>query len=92
VLEQSKLAHQVNQAGVEFLKTEVQTALTFAAIALEPTSSAEKRRRNLVNARKGYDTAIECFNRVSLSKSEEETISEKLEELRSKLSRLGEAV
>jgi hypothetical protein len=85
-----ELVRQTNQAGVDFLKIEVRTALTFASIALESANDAEKRNRNRANARKAYEVAMIWFYRLSLSEAEIREIEEKLRELRSALKRLGE--
>lgn len=41
----------------EFIRTELETAITFASVALD-SGTEQKRQRNRKNARKAYDTAL----------------------------------
>jgi hypothetical protein len=52
------LRNETVAAQVSFLDTEVKTGLTFARLALK-SRDADKVSRNLVNARKAYDTIID---------------------------------
>jgi hypothetical protein len=80
---------ELNRTSAEFLKTDVETALTFSSIALQ-TEDLSKRQRNRRNARKGYDTILRLARRVRLSTDDEQFLSEKMGRLKSELQRLGE--
>jgi hypothetical protein len=80
---------QLNRTSVEFLKTDVDTALTFASIALQ-TEDLVKRQRNCGNARKGFDTIARLATRVKLSEEDTRYLSEKMTRLKLELLRLGE--
>lgn len=75
---------------MEFLKTDLGVALTFAHIALQASGDAYKRSRNRANARKAYDTVITWMNRLTINQADAVEIGEKLHELRSTLKELGE--
>ena len=79
------------RAGIDFLKIDVDTALTFARIALQ-SDTPEKRRRNRLNAQKGYDTVLRLLQKIPLTQSDAEFMVRKLEKLRSELHALGEPV
>lgn len=83
-------AAQLNRTSIDFLKIDLQTALTFSQIALQSNADAEKRRRNRKNARKGYDTIVRLAEKVSLSDRDGRYISRNLERLKSELQQLGE--
>jgi hypothetical protein len=80
---------ELNRTSTEFLKTDVETALTFSSIALQ-TEDLSKRQRNCRNARRGYDTIVRLAGRVRLSIDDERFLFEKLLRLKSELQRLGE--
>jgi hypothetical protein len=83
-------ASELNRTSTDFLKIDLQTALTFSRIALENNTDNEKRRRNRRNARRGYDTIIRLIKRVSLSDGDAKFMSYNLERLKSELRQLGE--
>jgi hypothetical protein len=80
---------QLNRTSAEFLKTDVETALLFASIALQ-TEDLSKRQRNCRNARRGYDTIVRLASRIRFSDDEAQFLSERLARLKSELERLGE--
>lgn len=53
-----KLGEEMLQTGADFLRVELDTAMTFAQAALGAGNDTVKRDRNRVNARKGYDTLL----------------------------------
>jgi hypothetical protein len=83
-------ATRLNRASVDFLKIDLQTALTFTGIALQNEADAAKRRRNQENARKGYDTILRLMEKVSLTADDSCYISSHLKRLKGELSQLGE--
>jgi hypothetical protein len=76
-------------AGVEFLRAELHTGLTFATIALQATYK-DKIDRNRINARKAYDSLLHYISKTALDSETALVIEVKLEELRFKLHELGE--
>lgn len=80
---------ELKHTSAEFLRTDVETALTFSAIALQ-TDDLSKKQRNCRNARKGYDTIRRLAGRVELSPDDEQFLSERLWRLKSELLQLGE--
>jgi hypothetical protein len=81
---------QLNQVSTDFLKTDLETGLTFATIAKD-TSDPAKRARNRKNARKAYDVVVCHLEQVELKPSDARTISQLLQKLKSDLTALGEA-
>jgi hypothetical protein len=79
----------VNRASAEFLKIDVDTALTFLQIASQ-TGDEVRRQRNLEAARRAYDTVVRLMERVTLSEQESQTLTVRLERLRTQLERTGE--
>jgi hypothetical protein len=82
----------LNATGLEFLTTEVNTALTFTEIALGAGDDVDKVERNRLNARKAYDTVLRFRDRVAMSKTQSEALDSQMERLRNDLLKLGEAV
>jgi hypothetical protein len=80
---------QANRANANFLKAELNTAMTFSAAALHSEEPVRKRR-NLRAARKAYDTILRLIDKVTLSKADAQLFERNLVRLRSELQRLGE--
>ncbi len=80
---------RLNRAGADFLKVDVQTALTFTRIALQ-TKDPASRRRNRNSACKAYDTVLRLISKVQLSDSDARILGSNLERLKSELRELGE--
>ena len=85
----TKTGQQLNSTNVDFLKIDVETALTFTKIALE-TDDREKRDRNRKNARKAYDTILHLRKKVEFRPSQDKFMNEKIEQLKGDLITLGE--
>ena len=79
-----------NGTSVAFLHAEVSTGLTFARAA-STAKYADKAARNLANARKACDTALDYMSRVPLSSNEFAELEAKLAELKRELQHLGES-
>lgn len=75
---------------VTFLRTELETGLTFAAIA-EQASHEDKIKRNRENASKACRSAKYFMCRVPLPDGESAELQQKLEELEGRLQRLEKA-
>lgn len=80
----------LNAIGLEFVKTDLGVALTFAHIALQANGDSHKKLRNQANARKAYDAVITWMNRLTINETDAVKIGEKLHKLRSTLKELGE--
>lgn len=83
------MARKRNPVAIDFLRTEVQTAHVFASIASRATD-AEKKRRNLFNARRGYDTLLYFANQFLLTGDETDEMRTEISDLRRELTKLGE--
>lgn len=80
-----------NKVSTDFLKLDLQTALTFTGLALH-TDDGVKKQRNRRAARKAYDTILHLIDRVTLTDREAEFFEEKLGRLKSDLIELGESL
>jgi hypothetical protein len=84
------LLAEINRTSVDFLKTDVETALTFSAIALQSSGNTKRRHRNRSSARRGYDTIVRFIERVPLTDDDAQFLLRKLERLKLELQSLGE--
>ena len=84
-----KATHSYQLATLSFIHTELETAETFADIALL-SEDAAKTERNRKNARIGYDTALRFLATLSAGRDENRHLQQKLANVRSKLRVLGE--
>ena len=80
---------RLNQTSADFLKVDMETALTFCEIARD-TEDPKKRLRNRQHARVGYDTIRRLIDKVTLTQVETREMDRKMEMLRSQLQALGE--
>jgi hypothetical protein len=83
------MGQQLNATNADFLKIDVQTALTFTGLALE-TDNEEKKIRNRKNARKAYDTILHLWDNVTFTPTDEGYMHEKMGRLKGDLELLGE--
>lgn len=87
-----KLHAEFNRNGVDFLSTDLDTALTMAEIALGARGDSEKRLRNTRNARRAYNAVLYFSKRVTLTSRKERELGEKLSRLQAALQELGESI
>ena len=80
---------RLNRASTEFLKLDIETALTFLTIARD-THDDSRQRRNLRSARRAYDTVLRFSDRVILSDEDRDALRSGLKRLRSELESFGE--
>ena len=78
-----------NKTSTDFLKADIETALTFAAIA-RAAESSEDKARNRRAARKAYDTVVRLVERVELTAHDARILGRGLARLKSELRGLGE--
>ena len=83
------MAEVVSLGGLGFLRTELETGLMLARIA-RSAKRADKRDRNLLNARKAYEAVLRFMPGVMLTTSQTEELKKKLERLKKELRALGE--
>ena len=81
---------RMNRVSVDFLKTDLETALTFVKIARQ-TRDDLRRKRNCRAARKAYDTVAKLVTKVELSAENGRVVRLGLAELKKELEALGEA-
>ena len=84
-------AKKLDKVKVDFIRTDLDVALTFAQIASE-TDNSEKMIRTSRNARKGYDAGLQFMSTAKITAFEREIIGVKLKRLKSALLNLGEAL
>jgi hypothetical protein len=80
---------QLNATNADFLRIEVETALTFTDLASQ-TNNSEKQIRNRKNARKAYDTIVRMWGDVTFTPEQEGFMHEMMSRLKIKLELLGE--
>jgi hypothetical protein len=83
-------AEELNKLKVDFIKTDLDTALTVVQIARQ-TNEREKAIRNQQNARKAYDAVLRYMGSASLGRSDRGNMMRKLSILKSALLSLGES-
>jgi hypothetical protein len=81
---------QLNRTSTDFLKVDLQTALTFSGIALQSADDPVKRQRNRKNARRGYDMIVRLVEKVSLTDDDVQYMTRNLHRLKTDLQQLGE--
>ena len=79
---------RMNQAGADFLKVDLETALTFVKIARN-TSDRARRGRSATAAKKAYDTILKLVDKIELSTHDERILTRGLRKLRSELEKAG---
>src|SRR5215469_9950215 len=80
---------RMNRASAQFLKLDLQTALTFVGIARQ-TRDQVRKKRNCMAARRAYDTVVRLADKVPLEVEDRQTVSRGLKRLRTELEALGE--
>jgi hypothetical protein len=78
-----------NKTCTDFLKADVEAAVTFMEIARSAQNPAEQDR-NRHAARRAYDTVIRLIGRVKLTDADSQVLGARLARLKSGLCRLGE--
>lgn len=79
---------RMNRASSEFLKIDLETALTFLKIARD-TNDRARKERNCRAARKAYDTVAKLVAKVKLNSEDERIVTEGLQKLQKELEALG---
>jgi hypothetical protein len=79
------------QTQIEFVLTELDTSITFCDLALG-SKDPMKTRRNVQNARTGYETALRFSQKVQPYLESNNQYHEKIAHVRALLRRLGEQV
>lgn len=90
IRESRQLRLQLHETGANFLKTDLDVALTFTQIASEARGNVEKKNRNQANARHAFDTVSDLLSRASLNAADDRAIHDKLGRLKLELQALGE--
>lgn len=80
---------RMNRASAEFLKIDLETALTFVDSSRQ-TRDAFRKKRNCQAARKAYDTVVRLISRVNLTANDTLVVNRRLELLKAELEDLGE--
>jgi hypothetical protein len=78
-------------ATLDFLRTELETGLTFARVALSARDE-DKIRRNQLNAQKAYDTFCRYFANAAISEAESNEMHATAAELKGLLGKLDKSL
>lgn len=81
---------RMNRASAEFLKIDLETALTFVKIARQSRDDVRKKR-NCKAARRAYETVLRRINKAELNAQDTQVVTLAQNQLRSDLEGLGEA-
>ncbi len=84
------LQEQLRKNHVEFLRIDLETALTLTRIAQRAGAGSIKRQRTVRKARRAYDTVVKMRSSCACSDAEGLRIDKKIRRLRTELLRLGE--
>jgi hypothetical protein len=79
----------VNTTSIEFLLTDLETALTFMDVA-QTSGDQEIKHRNYTNARVAYDTVTRFLPKVKPTAAQQQAIDEKLTLVKARLEAVGE--
>lgn len=82
---------RLKRASAEFLKIDLETALTFLKIARE-TSDDLRKSRNTSAAEKAYHTVLRLASKTEMRSDDRRIVTKRLEQVRSELEALGVAV
>jgi hypothetical protein len=88
---QAELRKQFEYKRVHFLLTEVATSTTFCEVA-NASDNPEKTKRNIANAREGYDTLMHFLPGAHFDAESKNEFDTKFAHLKSLLRDLGEEV
>lgn len=84
-----RVAENITQAAANFLRIELESGWTFAAIALS-TNDEGKRIRNTANARAAYNTVLRFMGQVALDDEQARELADSIERLNRELVALDE--
>lgn len=84
----TRLHEESNKIGTEFLLTELNTALTFLAVA-ETTISAESRQRNRNSALEAYMTVLRMQSKVVMESRRKTDFQHRIADLKKRLQEVG---
>ena len=87
----STLRDEARDAGLIFLRSELQLARTSLAIALH-ASDSHKRRRNVQNARTAYDALLRFYRKKLVTKQTAREFDNGIAQVRKALQEFGESV
>jgi hypothetical protein len=79
----------LNTTSIEFLLTDLETALTFMDVA-QTSRDQEIKQRNHANAHLAYDTVIRLLPKFKPTAAQQQAIDEKLSLLKARLEAVGE--
>jgi hypothetical protein len=80
---------RMNRVSVDFLKIDLEIALTFARIAGQ-TRENSRRKGNCRSARRAYDNVVNLIQKVDLNSGDCQALQRKLAQLKTELEALGE--
>lgn len=83
-----ELQNQSNRSGIQFVLTDLDTAISFLDLA-DGTSNIDHRQRLLANAKKAHDACQRFIPRLTFSASETSIVNRKLRQIRSRLTADG---
>ncbi len=91
LLEKSRrVASESRRVGSDWLFTDAAVSLDFATEAAKMHNSPEKRERNRINARRGYEAVTRFMTKVEMSASRRSKLEIRLRAVKSLLLKSGE--
>ena len=84
-----QLSSDLNKTSIEFLITDLETALTFLDVA-QTSGDQKTKQRNHKNAHNAYDSVIRLLPKVKPTAAQQQAIDEKLTLLKARLEAVGE--
>ena len=90
--DQEQLRADIDKTRIEYLLTDADVAMTFIEMARDPLADEPKRARLREKASKAYRDIVRLTRDVALDEPILEQLRNKLQEVRSGLKELGEAV
>lgn len=82
-------SQRVNDSGADFLRTDLETALTYVNIARTSTNP-QTVERNYRHAREAYDLVSRLLPQIKSAAPQRQTIEQKLAQLRARLEAAGQ--
>lgn len=79
----------LSNVAFEFLRTDLETGLTFMELA-KSTRNKATRQRNHGNARQAYDCGVALMQNLSLDNTQREELAKRLALLKSRLQKVGQ--
>jgi DNA-binding NarL/FixJ family response regulator len=88
--EDTELLDQAYKAGLVFLKTEIDSGLGYARMALDAGTDSERKRRSQELARRAYSTVVRLGRHLHVTEADMQKLEQKFRKLKATLEQLEE--